>query len=50
MIPRLYALHILLLPGIILALIGLHLALVWFQKHTQFPARAAPSTTSSACG
>ena len=37
LIPRLYALHILLLPGIILALIGVHLALVWFQKHTQFP-------------
>src|SRR6195952_3353094 len=37
LIPRLYALHILLLPGIILALIGAHLALVWFQKHTQFP-------------
>ena len=37
LIPRLYALHILLLPGIILALIGLHLAFVWFQKHTQFP-------------
>jgi ubiquinol-cytochrome c reductase cytochrome b subunit len=36
-VPRMYALHILLLPGIILALIGLHLALVWFQKHTQFP-------------
>jgi ubiquinol-cytochrome c reductase cytochrome b subunit len=36
-IPRLYALHILLIPGIILALIGLHLAFVWFQKHTQFP-------------
>jgi ubiquinol-cytochrome c reductase cytochrome b subunit len=36
-IPRLYALHILLLPGIMLALIGAHLALVWFQKHTQFP-------------
>jgi ubiquinol-cytochrome c reductase cytochrome b subunit len=36
-VPRLYALHILLLPGIILALIGLHLAFVWFQKHTQFP-------------
>jgi ubiquinol-cytochrome c reductase cytochrome b subunit len=36
-IPRMYALHILLLPGIILALIGAHLALVWFQKHTQFP-------------
>jgi ubiquinol-cytochrome c reductase cytochrome b subunit len=36
-IPRLYALHILVLPGIILALIGAHLAMVWFQKHTQFP-------------
>ncbi len=32
-----YALHILLLPAIILALIGVHLAMVWFQKHTQFP-------------
>ncbi len=36
-IPRMYALHILLIPGIILALIGMHLAMVWFQKHTQFP-------------
>jgi len=36
-IPRLYALHILLIPGIMLALIGVHLALVWFQKHAQFP-------------
>jgi ubiquinol-cytochrome c reductase cytochrome b subunit len=37
MLPRMYSLHILLIPGIILALIGIHLALVWFQKHTQFP-------------
>jgi ubiquinol-cytochrome c reductase cytochrome b subunit len=37
MLPRMYALHILLLPGIILALIGIHLALLWFQKHTDFP-------------
>ena len=36
-IPRLYVAHILLLPGIILALIAAHLALVWYQKHTQFP-------------
>ncbi|MGB0970556.1 MAG: cytochrome b [Mycobacterium sp.] len=36
-IPRLYSLHILLIPAIMLALIGAHLALVWFQKHTQFP-------------
>jgi quinol---cytochrome-c reductase cytochrome b subunit len=37
LIPRLYALHILLIPAVILALIGVHLALVWYQKHTQFP-------------
>ena len=36
-IPRLYALHILILPAIMLALIGIHLGLVSFQKHTQFP-------------
>ncbi len=37
MIPRMYSLHILLIPGIILALIGVHLAMLWFQKHTDFP-------------
>lgn len=36
-IPRFYILHVLLLPGIILALIVVHVALVWYQKHTQFP-------------
>jgi ubiquinol-cytochrome c reductase cytochrome b subunit len=36
-IPRMYGLHILLIPGIILALIGVHLAMLWFQKHTDFP-------------
>ena len=36
-IPRLYTLHILLIPGIMLGLIAVHLALVWYQKHTQFP-------------
>jgi ubiquinol-cytochrome c reductase cytochrome b subunit len=47
-IPRMYALHILLIPGIILALIGVHLALVWFQKHpVPGPGRTGP--TSSAC-
>jgi len=40
-IPRFYSLHIVLLPGIILALVGVHVALVWFQKHTQFPAARA---------
>ncbi|NKS68971.1 hypothetical protein GS584_07550 [Rhodococcus hoagii] len=47
-IPRLYVAHVLLLPGIILALIAAHLALVWYQKHTQSPAPAAPRRTSSA--
>ncbi|WP_232662248.1 cytochrome bc1 complex cytochrome b subunit [Pseudonocardia sp. TRM90224] len=36
-IPRLYIVHVLLIPGILLALIGLHVGLVWYQKHTQFP-------------
>ncbi|MQA09434.1 MAG: cytochrome b [Pseudonocardiaceae bacterium] len=36
-IPRLYTLHILLIPGLLLALIAVHVGLVWYQKHTQFP-------------
>jgi ubiquinol-cytochrome c reductase cytochrome b subunit len=36
-IPRLYLIHVLLLPGILLALIAVHVGLVWYQKHTQFP-------------
>jgi ubiquinol-cytochrome c reductase cytochrome b subunit len=36
-LPRLYVIHVLLFPAIMLALIGIHLALVWYQKHTQFP-------------
>ncbi|MGH3581281.1 MAG: cytochrome bc1 complex cytochrome b subunit, partial [Mycobacterium sp.] len=36
-IPRMYGLHILLIPAIILALIAAHMMILWFQKHTQFP-------------
>lgn len=36
-IPRIYVVHVLLLPAIFLALITVHLMLVWYQKHTQFP-------------
>ncbi|MDP9396009.1 MAG: ubiquinol-cytochrome c reductase cytochrome b subunit [Actinomycetota bacterium] len=36
-IPRLYTVHVLLVPGILLALITVHLLLVFFHKHTQFP-------------
>jgi ubiquinol-cytochrome c reductase cytochrome b subunit len=43
-IPRFYSLHILLIPGIILALVAVHVALVWFQKHTHF---AAPKATET---
>ena len=36
-IPRIYTVHVLLLPGAFLALITVHLMMVWYQKHTQFP-------------
>ncbi|MGH3459644.1 cytochrome bc1 complex cytochrome b subunit [Aeromicrobium sp.] len=36
-IPRLYMAHILLIPAILLALIGLHMVLLVYQKHTQWP-------------
>ncbi|HEX6872405.1 MAG TPA: ubiquinol-cytochrome c reductase cytochrome b subunit [Micromonosporaceae bacterium] len=36
-LPRLYILHVFLLPGIILALIAVHIGLVVKQKHTQWP-------------
>jgi ubiquinol-cytochrome c reductase cytochrome b subunit len=36
-IPRLYIVHILLIPGILLALITGHLLMIWRQKHTDFP-------------
>ncbi|WP_280274418.1 cytochrome b [Nocardia wallacei] len=39
-IPRLYIAHVLLFPGIMLALIAAHIALVWYQKHTQYPGPA----------
>jgi ubiquinol-cytochrome c reductase cytochrome b subunit len=36
-IPRLYAVHILLLPGLIVALALVHVLVVFIQKHTQYP-------------
>ena len=36
-IPRLYTAHVLLIPGILLALIGAHMLLLVFHKHTQWP-------------
>ncbi|HEX7104979.1 MAG TPA: ubiquinol-cytochrome c reductase cytochrome b subunit [Acidothermaceae bacterium] len=37
LIPRLYVVHILLIPGILLALITAHMLIMWHQKHTQWP-------------
>lgn len=36
-IPRLFTAHILIIPGLILALIAVHLFLVVLHKHTQYP-------------
>ncbi|WP_433497121.1 cytochrome bc1 complex cytochrome b subunit [Sphaerimonospora sp. CA-214678] len=38
-ISRFYSLHILLIPGILLALISAHMILMWVQKHTQMPGK-----------
>jgi ubiquinol-cytochrome c reductase cytochrome b subunit len=38
-IPRMFVLHVLILPAVIAALIGAHLGLLFYQKHTQFPGR-----------
>jgi ubiquinol-cytochrome c reductase cytochrome b subunit len=35
-IPRIFVVHVLLLPGLLLALIALHLTLVFYHKHTQW--------------
>jgi ubiquinol-cytochrome c reductase cytochrome b subunit len=36
-IPRLYIIHVLLIPGLLLALISAHLFIMFWQKHTQMP-------------
>jgi len=38
-IPRMYVMHVLLIPGLILALITAHLFIMVHQKHTQMPAK-----------
>lgn len=36
-IPRMFALHIFVVPTLITALLGAHLAIVWRQMHTNYP-------------
>ena len=38
-IPRLYILHVLLIPALILALVTAHLFIMFHQKHTQMPGK-----------
>src|SRR5690606_24141140 len=40
LIPRVFTAHILLVPGLILALVAVHLFLVFLHKHTQYPGGA----------
>ncbi|MFC5182145.1 cytochrome bc1 complex cytochrome b subunit [Actinomadura harenae] len=39
LIPRLYSLHILLIPGVILGLVTAHMMIMWHQKHTAMPSK-----------
>lgn len=36
-LPRFYSLHIFFIPALIALLLGLHLALIWRQMHTNYP-------------
>jgi ubiquinol-cytochrome c reductase cytochrome b subunit len=38
-IPRLYIVHVLILPGLLIALIAAHLMIIWHQGHTQWPGK-----------
>jgi ubiquinol-cytochrome c reductase cytochrome b subunit len=38
-VPRMYILHVFLIPGLILALVTAHLFIMFHQKHTQMPAK-----------
>jgi ubiquinol-cytochrome c reductase cytochrome b subunit len=43
-IGRLFIIHVLLIPAAIAGLMGAHLAIVWRQKHTQFPGAGRTET------
>ncbi len=44
-VARIYPVHIFLLPAAIAGLLGLHLGLLWLQRHTQFPGRGRSDRT-----
>jgi quinol---cytochrome-c reductase cytochrome b subunit len=41
---RLFVLHVMIVPGLIIGLLTAHLALIWHQKHTQFPSPGRTET------
>ena len=43
-IPRLYIIHVLLIPALILGLVTAHLLIMWHQKHTQMPGKGHTDT------
>jgi len=43
-ISRLFVIHVMIIPGLLVGLIGAHLAILWHQKHTQFPGRGRTET------
>jgi ubiquinol-cytochrome c reductase cytochrome b subunit len=44
-IPRLYTVHVLLIPGILLALVVAHVMIMWFQGHTQYAGKGKSEKT-----
>lgn len=45
MIPRMYMLHIFVVPAVIAVLLALHLAIIWRQLHTNYPGPARTNQT-----
>jgi ubiquinol-cytochrome c reductase cytochrome b subunit len=43
-LSRLFVLHVLIVPALIFGLLSVHLALIWHQKHTQFPSPGRTET------
>jgi ubiquinol-cytochrome c reductase cytochrome b subunit len=43
-VPRMYIIHVLLIPGLLLALITAHLFIMFWQKHTQMPGKGRTNT------
>jgi ubiquinol-cytochrome c reductase cytochrome b subunit len=45
LVSRIYPAHIFLVPALIAGLLGLHLGMLWLQRHTQYPGRGRTQRT-----